>query len=132
MESYPVAGNVLQDEVWAGVEVGEVAKLVAVPVLIFGYGTVLDLPETVYVPVALGLVVVIGLAILFAPGSQSSFEYVVASLDYYLTRNTYYKRHARPEHTDDAKIKDESLVHKEYEDNMDLLVASQQGKLLDD
>jgi hypothetical protein len=74
----------------------------------------------------------IGLAILFAPGSQSSFEYVVASLDYYLTGNTYYRRHARPEHADDMKIKDESLVHREYESEMDLLVASQQGELLEE
>lgn len=132
MDSFPVAGNVLSEELWNGVDVREALKLIVVPILVVAYGYVLGLPTAIYLGVALLLSSVTGLAILIAPGSQSSFEYLKASLDYYFTRNAHYKRHARPDHAEGMKIKDESLVHQEYESEMDLLVASQQGELLDD
>jgi len=132
MESHPVAGNVLADELWNGIEVMEVLKLAMVPILGLGYGVYFEAPLILILLITGTTTAAIGIAILFAPGSQSSFEYTVATAKFLLTTNTFYRRHARVEHADDMKIRDESLVRQEYEDDISLVVASQQDELLDD
>lgn len=132
MDSFPIAGQVLNEEIWNGVNAREAAKLFVIPVLMIGIGVSFQLPPELYWGAALLLAGTSGITLLVTPGGQSSFEYGKAILDYYFTRNTFYNRHARPEHTDDGMVKDESLVRAEYSDTTDLIVASQQDELLDD
>jgi hypothetical protein len=132
MDSFPVAGNVLSEELWNGVAAAEVFKLIVIPLLSISMGITFGLPLWMYLGPAGVMLLLSGGAILFAPGSQSGFAYAKATLDYYFTQNSYYKRHARPKHADDMKVKDRSLVRQEYDDPVDILVASQQGELLDE
>jgi hypothetical protein len=98
MEQSPVAGNLIQIELWFGVTLREAVEIFFLP------GSFIIIPR--YIPgipmsPQLGLVfgfvgMIFGVLVLyFKNGSQRPLQYLRALLRYHLTTNTYYKRRRR-------------------------------------
>lgn len=118
MDRYPVAGNVIQFQLWFGVSARDAIEAFAVPLAFIAAPRYLPL-----IPFGAGTGAIFGLVGIFAgilllyikPEGQRPWQYLKAVFFFHLTTNTYYFRRRRENEL--GKIQDVpiSQINKKYQ-----------------
>jgi hypothetical protein len=97
METFPIAGRIINTKLVFGLTAREVGEVLVIPFLALGIAQSLGFTGTVFL-IAGGIGLTLGIFILLvAPAGQRPISYVRAAADYYLSSNAYYNRRTRPE-----------------------------------
>lgn len=99
MDTYPIAGQVIESNLFFGLSARDVGQVLAVPLLFLGIAQSLGLTGDLFL-MAGGAGFVVGIVILLlTPSAQRPLAYARATVHYYLTSTTYRNRpseHDRP------------------------------------
>ncbi|WP_254533442.1 hypothetical protein [Natrinema gelatinilyticum] len=97
METFPIAGRIINTKVVYGLTAREVGEVLIIPFLALGIVQSLGFTGTVFM-IAGGIGLALGILILLvAPAGQRPISYARAAVDYYLSSNAYYNRRTRPD-----------------------------------
>lgn len=96
METFPIAGRIINTKLVFGLTAREVGEVLLIPFLALGIAQSLGYTGTVML-VAGGVGLALGILILLVtPAGQRPINYARAATEYYLTPNTSYNRRTRP------------------------------------
>jgi len=97
METFPIAGRIINTKLVFGLTAREVGEVLIIPFLALGIAQSLGFTGTLFL-IAGGIGLTLGILILLvAPAGQRPISYARAAADYYLSSNSYYNRRTRPE-----------------------------------
>lgn len=97
METFPIAGRIINTKVVYGLTAREVGEVLIIPFLALGIAQSLGFTGTVFMAAG-GIGLTLGILILLvAPAGQRPISYARAAADYYLSSNAYYNRRTRPD-----------------------------------
>ena len=97
METFPIAGRIINTKLVFGLTAREVGEVLIIPFLTLGIAQSLGFTGTLFL-IAGGIGLTLGILILLvAPAGQRPISYARAAADYYLSSNSYYNRRTRPE-----------------------------------
>ncbi|WP_408960193.1 hypothetical protein [Natrinema sp. 74] len=97
METFPIAGRIINTKLVFGLTAREVGEVLIIPFLALGIVQSLGVTGTPFL-IAGGVGLTLGILILLvAPAGQRPISYARAAADYYLSSNSYYNRRTRPE-----------------------------------
>lgn len=112
METFPIAGRIINTKLVFGLTAREVGEVLIIPFLALGIAQSLGFTGTLFL-IAGGIGLTLGILILLvAPAGQRPISYARAAADYYLSSNSYHNRRTRPE-TETAVVQDVVGVRKE-------------------
>ena len=96
METFPIAGRIINTKLVFGLTAREVGEVLIIPFLALGIAQSLGFTGTLFL-IAGGIGLTLGILILLvAPAGQRPISYARAAADYYLSSNSYYNRRTRP------------------------------------
>ena len=97
METFPIAGRIINTKLIFGLTAREVGEVLIIPFLALGIAQSLGFTGTLFL-IAGGVGLSLGILILLvAPAGQRPISYARAAAEYYLSSNSYYHRRTRPE-----------------------------------
>ncbi|MFC4360244.1 hypothetical protein ACFO0N_20035 [Halobium salinum] len=97
METFPIAGRIINTKLVFGLTAREVGEVLIIPFLALGIAQSLGFTGTLFL-IAGGIGLTLGILILLvAPAGQRPISYARAAADYYLSSNSYYNRRTRTE-----------------------------------
>ena len=97
METFPIAGRIINTKLLFGLTAREAGEVLIIPFLALGIAQSLGFTGTLFL-VAGGIGLTLGVLILLvAPAGQRPLIYARAAAEYYLSSNSYYNRRVRPE-----------------------------------
>lgn len=97
METFPIAGRIINTKLVFGLTAREVGEVLIIPFLALGIAQSLGFTGTLFL-IAGGIGLTLGILILLvSPAGQRPISYARAAADYYLSSNSYYNRRTRPE-----------------------------------
>lgn len=112
METFPIAGRIINTKLVFGLTAREVGEVLIIPFLALGIAQSLGFTGTLFL-IAGGIGLTLGILILLvSPAGQRPISYARAAADYYLSSNSYHNRRTRPE-TETAVVQDVVGVRKE-------------------
>lgn len=92
METYPIAGQLLEQKFLLGISIGDLVDVFSIPLLIIGITAFTGIPEAYYLWMG-GIGFVIAAAVLYkTPPAQRPREWVPANVTYHLGTTTYLNR----------------------------------------
>ena len=96
METFPIAGRIINTKLVFGLTAREVGEVLLIPFLALGIAQSLGYTGTVlYTAGGIGLLLG-ALVLLVTPAGQRPLTYAGAAAEYYLSSNTFYHRSYRP------------------------------------
>ncbi|ADB63726.1 hypothetical protein Htur_4997 (plasmid) [Haloterrigena turkmenica DSM 5511] len=97
METFPIAGRVVNTKLVFGLTAREAGEVLVVPFLAMGIAQSLGFTGTLFLGAG-GIGLAIGiLTLLVSPAGQRPISYARAAAEYYLGSNEYHNRRTRPE-----------------------------------
>lgn len=96
MDTFPIAGRVINTKLAFGLTAREVGEVLILPFLALGIAQSLGFTGPVFL-IAGGIGLGLGLVVLLVtPAGQRPLRYARAALEYYLSSNSFYNRPTRP------------------------------------
>lgn len=92
MQTYPIAGQLLEQKLLFGISIRDLADVFAIPFVLMGVASFAGVSDVYYILLG-GVGVLVSFAILFAtPPAQRPRRWVWAALRYHAGSNTYLNR----------------------------------------
>ena len=96
METFPIAGRIINTKLVFGLTAREAGEVLLLPFLALGIAQSLGFTGTLFLTAG-GIGLTLGILILLvAPAGQRPISYARAAAEYYLSTNDYYSRRTRP------------------------------------
>lgn len=96
MDTFPIAGRVINTKLVFGLTAREVGEVLVLPLLALGIAQSFGITGMLFFGAG-GIGLVLGvLVLLVTPAGQRPITYARAAADYYLGSNSYYNRRTRP------------------------------------
>lgn len=96
MDTYPIAGTVIESRLFFGLSAKDVGQVLLVPLLVLGIAQSIGITGTLFRWLGGGGLAVGIIVLLVTPSAQSPLGYARATIQYYLGTTTY--RNRRSEH----------------------------------
>lgn len=96
METFPIAGRIVNTKLVFGLTAREVGEVLLIPFLALGIAQSFGVTDTAFMAAG-GIGLALGILILLvAPAGQRPISYARAAAEYYFTPNAYHNRRTRP------------------------------------